>query len=478
MLRYAVVLPLFATAIGAAPISVHPDNPHYFLFRGKPAVLITSGEHYGALLNGPFDFERYFDALQRDRLNLTRTFAGLYYEVPGDFGITANTLAPQPREYVGPYARSNQAGALDGLNKFDLSRWNTAYFDRLKRFFQAASDRGIVVEFTLFCVYYQDRMWNLSPLHPANNIQGAAVKREEVLTLQRPEIVKVQEAFVRKVVTELRGFDNVLYEICNEPYVRGLAAADWQRHISKVIRDTENGLGIRHLVGENAANFTRRIDDPDPNVSYFAFHYARPPVAVAENYGLGRPIGMNETGFDGTLDGVFRIQAWDFMLAGGAMYNNLDYSFAASHPDGTFLTPGNAPGGGSPELRKQLGILVDYFGSLDFLRMRPARDLIAGPMPAGLSARALETPGTTFAIYVHTGRAMDSYRPRYVYRTDRQTISIPLNLPAGKWSVQWWNTRSGPVKEGNSFDHAGGHAWLPAPPFTEDIAVVVRRSGN
>ena len=30
------------------PIALHPDNPHYFLWNGKPAVLVTSGEHYGA----------------------------------------------------------------------------------------------------------------------------------------------------------------------------------------------------------------------------------------------------------------------------------------------------------------------------------------------------------------------------------------------------------------------------------------------
>jgi hypothetical protein len=32
------------------PIALHPDNGHYFRFRGKPAVLVTSAEHYGAVL--------------------------------------------------------------------------------------------------------------------------------------------------------------------------------------------------------------------------------------------------------------------------------------------------------------------------------------------------------------------------------------------------------------------------------------------
>ncbi len=38
------------------PIRLHPDNPHYFLFRGKPTILITSAEHYGAVLNPNFDY--------------------------------------------------------------------------------------------------------------------------------------------------------------------------------------------------------------------------------------------------------------------------------------------------------------------------------------------------------------------------------------------------------------------------------------
>jgi hypothetical protein len=45
------VLALAAAAFASAqPISLHPENPDYFLFQGKPAVLVTSGEHYGAVL--------------------------------------------------------------------------------------------------------------------------------------------------------------------------------------------------------------------------------------------------------------------------------------------------------------------------------------------------------------------------------------------------------------------------------------------
>ena len=40
------------------PISLNPENPHYFSYQGKPSVLITSGEHYGAVMNPDFDLVR------------------------------------------------------------------------------------------------------------------------------------------------------------------------------------------------------------------------------------------------------------------------------------------------------------------------------------------------------------------------------------------------------------------------------------
>src|SRR5438093_3416671 len=83
-------------------LALHPRNPHYFLFRGKPTILITSGEHYGAVLNLDFDFVRYLDALQADGLNLTRTFSGAYVEPQGAFKIAGNTLAPAPGRFICP----------------------------------------------------------------------------------------------------------------------------------------------------------------------------------------------------------------------------------------------------------------------------------------------------------------------------------------------------------------------------------------
>src|SRR5437773_7482727 len=163
---------LWGFLLAAEPLKLHPDNSHYFLFRGKPTVLITSGEHYGAVLNLDFDYVKYLDTLAKDGLNLTRTFSGAYAEPYGAFNIASNTLAPPPNRFLCPWARSDTPGYANGGNKFDLTKWDDAYFKRLKDFITQAGRRGIVVEMNLFCPMYEESQWRLSPQNAINNING------------------------------------------------------------------------------------------------------------------------------------------------------------------------------------------------------------------------------------------------------------------------------------------------------------------
>ena len=96
------------------PISLHPNNPHYFLYRDKPTILVTSAEHYGAVINLEFDFVSYLDELQSKGLNLTRVFTGAYVEPPGAFNITENTLAPASDIFICPWERSTENGYAGG----------------------------------------------------------------------------------------------------------------------------------------------------------------------------------------------------------------------------------------------------------------------------------------------------------------------------------------------------------------------------
>src|SRR5215813_9751228 len=56
------------------PIRIHPQNPKLFEFRGQPLVLVTATEHYGAVMNRTFRFERYLADAADKKMTLTRCF--------------------------------------------------------------------------------------------------------------------------------------------------------------------------------------------------------------------------------------------------------------------------------------------------------------------------------------------------------------------------------------------------------------------
>ena len=40
-------------------IRISDENPHYFQYKGKEILLITSAEHYGAVVSRQFDYVKY-----------------------------------------------------------------------------------------------------------------------------------------------------------------------------------------------------------------------------------------------------------------------------------------------------------------------------------------------------------------------------------------------------------------------------------
>jgi hypothetical protein len=441
------------------PLSLHPDNPHYLLWRGQPTVLITSGEHYGAVLNRAFDYRLYLATLQAQGLNLTRTFSGAYCEPVGAFKIERNTLAPAAGNLLCPWARSDVPGYPNGGNKFDLTKWDPAYFRRLTDFVAEAGRRGIVVEMVLFCPFYEDAMWQLSPMNAANNVNNIGrMERTEVYTLKHEDLLAVQDAMVRQVVEALKDFDNVYYEICNEPYFGGVTE-EWQNHIAATITKAESTFANRHLIAQNIANQSKKIENPNSQVSIFNFHYAKPPTTVAENYHLNKALADDETGFAGDERvRPYRLEGWDFLLAGGTIFDNLDYSFTVGHEEGTAAI--NAPGGGGPELRRQLQILKEFIEGFDFVRMKPDDSIIKNALPKGVTARALCNSGQACALYVNGSGLTE----------------LAVELPAGEYHAEWVNTKTGGVDKQESFRHEGGTRALPAPAYVDDIALRIRVS--
>lgn len=149
------------------------------------------------------------------------------------------------------------------------------------------------------------------------------------------------------------------------------------------------------------------------------------------------------------------------MLSGGAVYNNLDPSFATDDPTGSGRV--EQPDGrfdGRP-LRQQLRILHDFVDSLDFIHMRPDRNAAAIPPHPG-AIYTLVKPGESVAAYVISPRK----EPR---------AGVLLDLPKGRWRAEWLHPATGEWTEPQFIDHPGGGLSVNGPGFDQDIALRVQR---
>src|SRR5258706_4985580 len=103
-------------------------------------------------------------------------------------------------------------------------------------------------------------------------------------------------------------------------------------------------------------------------------------------------------------------------MAGGGLFNQLDYSFSEGYENGQD-TGYTAPGGGSPNLRRQLVILKHFFDKLNFVKLHPDQSIIKSA--PGAMAEALSDGKVKWIIYLEH-RSIKPY-------------DIILKLPGGQY---------------------------------------------
>src|SRR5688500_3683509 len=224
-----------ADALHAAqgPLRIHPDNPRYFTdgakgTDGSPRAVYLTGAHtWNNLVDmdrnappKPFDFDVYLDFLERHHHNFIRMWA--WDSTVWD--TKAN--APLGKDFVHhvaplPWTRTGPGNAPDGKPKFDLTKFNEEYFERLRKRVDAAGKRGIYVSVMLFEGWgmlhgNQGRAapagwaWRSHPFHPDNNVNdlGLDPAKGQVHRLGNQKVNDLQAAYIRKVVDTVNGFDN------------------------------------------------------------------------------------------------------------------------------------------------------------------------------------------------------------------------------------------------------------------------------
>ena len=440
-------------AVAAAPIAVSSANPRYFQWRNRSAVvLLSSGEHYGALVNLDFDYEVYFRGLAEKNYSLTISLAGTYVEPDSDVNRHGdnpggNTLSPAKGRFASPWAFASAAGSA---GKYDLREWNPEYWRRLDAFVASASRHGIVVHLTLFCVYDaqpgQDYIWALNPMNPANNVNAGmgAVNRTTAYTLDAGKaLVAFQLALVAKLARALVAFDNVLISLVLMPEGAGVA---WGAEIFNAVRAADPRRAIvvpgAWLAAPAAAAVLPWRSDRNV-VATRALSVAPPPANAT---GGLRPCVLDSAPLPAAPSAAAQLAAlrrayYAWLLSGGGAIYNLDWSFAAGFEGGGKVDAITSRTPSGPRYESLLSALATLARSLPLAALEASTAWVAAS-GAPARATAADVREATLVGLGPTARAAKSSARvwiAYVARPNVTALRVDLGgAAAGDACIATW----------------------------------------
>ena len=146
-----------------------------------------------------------------------------------------------------------------------------------------------------------------------------------------------------------------------------------------------------------------------------------------------------------------RVEAWEFMVGGGASSNQLNSRFSTQDPAGN--TPDNA------QVMRALRNLRDFLHSFDFVKMRADKSFVISGVPDGVYCRGLSQVGEQYALYHHHSElARDQMY--YIVHPGHYQETFVVALPGGTYREDWVDPASGSVISSATFAHQGGRKEL------------------
>jgi hypothetical protein len=467
------------------PIGLHPENPHYFNYRGEPLFLITSDQHYGAVINLDFDYVTFLDTLAAYGMNFTRIYPGGYIEKDGEY-MQDNVLGARNGRQILPWERSSVPGAHEVLGgfKFDLDRWNDAYFARLKDFLAKAEERNIIVDVAFFNGMYPDR-WEYQALYHQNNIQGVGTcVFNMVQTLTDSALVSRHEAYVKKISSEINDFDNVILDICDEPFQDGCPPelyGPWISRLIDAILGAESTLPKKHIIMQTIDSHTRGGPgdfSADSRVRALANEYTWGIKNLDSEYIHEKPMVLIETcyypHYRADKISASRVEAWEFLVGGGAAFMHLNGLYSSFNA--------GAAGTENRNILLQYKILKDFIGSFRFVSMRRDTALITGGIPDSTFIRAISEPGKQYAMYMHHSKYSCWYWEPMQMGACYEVIpgnyreKPVLNIAPGTYHAQWVDPATGNVIKTEHFSHDGGERSMETPVYHIDIVLKITKA--
>lgn len=380
--------------------------------------------------------------------------------------------------YELPWARSGKGTAQDGLSKYDLTRYNPWYFERMRTFAALARRHGFVMYHHLYNnhnLLETASHWADYPWRPANNINDTGLPEpiplepgekvhvaNQFYDVDNPKLRALHRAYILHVLDQLGGHENVVFGLSFQ-YSGPLA---FQKFFGEVVAEWEARHGRRvKLMLDTAKDITDAIlADPERAkqiavIDMRYWHYLPDGSLWAPKGGQNRAfreLHPREFGDPSTPELVYR-QVREYRAA------HPDKAIVAWH-SGVGAIPALMAGGAQVLMRNPTaghgqGRQVDRQPLDTFVQQHLASHLADMGPRDGVLADAER----------NWMLADDGFQHVLLYSRSGTHIVWERARPAGAYRAVWFDPRTGAVTETNV-----GHAGAIEKPDARDWLVYLR----
>jgi hypothetical protein len=455
------------------PLTVS-SNPRYFQDPSGRIVLLNGSQTWNTFQDWgtdgtvqPLDFDAFVKFLSDHGHNFTllwRVEQPRFCHLP----VTAGT----PPDFVSspqPWLRTGPGKATDGGPKFDLTKFDQSYFDRLRARTEALNKAGIYAGIYLFTGEFVNIFRCPSDGYSftgTNNINGvddgykSGPQGNGSVDMTAPNaITKVQDAYVDKVIDTLNDLPNVLWVVSEEAPPTSLW---WNDHLIEHVRAYEAAKPFHHPVG-----YAEPIRVPD-SVSYNSdADWVAPTATVSPtaSCGKGKPackVNVNDS--DHSYFGMWQLTTqqnrnyeWENVLNGNSVlfmdpylvyYPRQDRNNCASPTHGIC----SGPDPRYENFRNNLGYTLKYASRLNLARATPQPDLST----TGYCLAQTPSVGAEYLVYAAEGGSFE--------------VDLSAMSASRKLSVEWFNPTTGEKIPADTVP-AGSRAQRFTPPFKGDAVL-------
>jgi Family of unknown function (DUF6298)/Putative collagen-binding domain of a collagenase len=465
----------------AGPLTVS-RNPRYFQDAKGNVLILTGSQTWNTLQDWGSDgslqtlnFSAYVNFLTRHGHNFTLLWG---MELPKFCGFPSTASSPASLTVSPhPWLRTGPGNATDGKLKFDLTKFDESYFQRLRTRVQALNKARIYVGVYLFTGEWLNVFRCPSDGYPftgANNINGVddgytgGKTGIGSITMTAPNaITRFQDAYVEKVIDTLNDLPNVLWIVSEEAPSN---STWWNNHQIEHIRAYESRKPRHHPIG-----YAALIGDSDAILYNSDADWVAPSARISPvtSCGDGNPtckVNVNDSDHSywemwNQTPQQNRNYAWENFLHGSqVLFMDPYVVYYPRQNRNLCVSPAHAickgPDPRWDKFRDNLGYILKYSRELNLANVTPRGSLCS----TGYCLAQTPSAGAEYLVYAPSGGSF--------------TVDLSAMPGSRELTVKWFNPSTGATVLGSPIP-AGSASQSFTPPFSGDaVLYLVDKAGH